>query len=244
VAQILFIIGAGLLGRFRLGDVEAEGPPVRAAGFMLMMPLLVTLLLSFMVGLMSGGDLEGSSGIMSFIFFLELPVMMICVGVAYMLIVQKTPGNIIPMRRASPPPTRKKEEEARSERSAKPAVEPAAAPDVEPEAQQEQPSQAASSPAVEEAPAADEPVEEIEEIEEIEQEPRLQNLPARPPSGRNFPNVMSTDQAARYLNISEQTVLDLINEGKLAAARINYRYQISRAVLDDFIRQRRTGSES
>lgn len=69
----------------------------------------------------------------------------------------------------------------------------------------------------------------------------------RPPMSasqrRQQPSVMTTAEAARYLNISEQAVMDLIKDGKITAARINYRYRISKTVLDEFLQdqQRSTG---
>ena len=58
---------------------------------------------------------------------------------------------------------------------------------------------------------------------------------------RQQPSVMTTAEAARYLNISEQAVMDLIKDGKITAARINYRYRISKTVLDEFIQDQQTG---
>jgi excisionase family DNA binding protein len=226
LSQILFIIGAGLiiLGRFRLGEIDAEGPQVRAAGFMLTLPLLITLLLSFVVGLMTGGDAAAASGILRFVFLLEIPAMIVCAGTAYILIQRTSSGQHsgVSLRIFTPPAsTREDEDEA-----------PAASEisEVSQETREEIQEQAAP----EEAPEPAQPEEKPQEI------------PTPPPERvrGNFPNVMTTAQAAKYLNISEQGVLDLINEGKLAAARINYRYRISRTVLDEFIHNQQTGSQS
>ena len=54
------------------------------------------------------------------------------------------------------------------------------------------------------------------------------------PNVTNFPSVMNTSQAAAYLQVPEQTVLELIDSGKLIAARINHRYTIARSVLDEY----------
>jgi excisionase family DNA binding protein len=223
LSQILFIIGAGLiiLGRFRLGEIDAEGPQVRAAGFMLTLPLLITLLLSFVVGLMTGGDAAAASGILRFVFLLEIPAMIVCAGTAYILI-QRTAGGQhggAGLRIFTPPAsTREDEDEA-------PAVS-----EVSQETREE----------IHEQPEPEEPAEPAQPEE------KPQEIPTPPPERvrGNFPNVMTTAQAAKYLNISEQGVLDLINEGKLAAARINYRYRISRTVLDEFIHNQQTGSQS
>lgn len=85
-----------------------------------------------------------------------------------------------------------------------------------------------------------------------EQRPQQQNPIFRIPTGNTsnnnttkFPQVMNTSEAARYLNISENEVLKLIEENKLVAAKINYRYRISRSVLDEFIEnQKGSGSAS
>ena len=54
------------------------------------------------------------------------------------------------------------------------------------------------------------------------------------PNVTDFPSVMNTRQAAAYLQVPEQTVLELIASGKLIAARINHRYTIARSVLDEY----------
>lgn len=56
--------------------------------------------------------------------------------------------------------------------------------------------------------------------------------PAQPPS------VMTVAEAAAYMRVSEQEVLNLIEQGKLAAARIGDSYRIARIAIDDFIAQR------
>jgi excisionase family DNA binding protein len=50
----------------------------------------------------------------------------------------------------------------------------------------------------------------------------------------DYPNVMNTTEAANYLNITEDALIELIEAGKIAASFINYRYHISRIVLDEF----------
>ena len=51
----------------------------------------------------------------------------------------------------------------------------------------------------------------------------------------NFPSVMNLKQAARYLELSEDDVLKLIDEGKLTAARDNYNYKIAKSQLDELL---------
>lgn len=85
------------------------------------------------------------------------------------------------------------------------------------------------SPKAEEEPAA--PVESVAP-------PKPVSRPTpRPTRLKDFPTVMTTAEAAQYLDMTEQAVLELIEEGKLTAARINYRYRISRTVLDEFIKK-------
>lgn len=186
MAHILFLVGLVLLilGKLRIGSFEVQGPQVRAAGFMLMFPVLMTLLLGFVLGLLSGGDEVALANGVAFVTFLQIAAMLICSVVAYKLLTTPTSGE-----------------------------------DIETGERDETPE---SAPAQQPRP----------------KRPFIDSLP-RP----NFPTVMSTAEAARYLEVSEQAVLDLIDEGKLAAARINYRYQISRSVLDDFLR-RQAGSSA
>ncbi len=51
---------------------------------------------------------------------------------------------------------------------------------------------------------------------------------------RDYPNIMNSAEAANYLNITEDALIELIEAGKLAASVINYRYHISRIALDEF----------
>lgn len=51
------------------------------------------------------------------------------------------------------------------------------------------------------------------------------------------PNVMSVAEAAAYMRVSEADVMKLIDQGKLAAARIGDTYRIARIAIDDFVAQ-------
>ncbi len=51
----------------------------------------------------------------------------------------------------------------------------------------------------------------------------------------SYPRIMNLQQAARYLNTSEEDVLRLIEEGKLAASRDNFAYKIARSQLDELL---------
>lgn len=57
---------------------------------------------------------------------------------------------------------------------------------------------------------------------------------------QTFGSILSVQQAAEYLGVTEANIIDLIEDGKLAAARINYHYQIARSALDDFKAQEQT----
>jgi excisionase family DNA binding protein len=53
-------------------------------------------------------------------------------------------------------------------------------------------------------------------------------------SQATFPRVMTLAEAARYLNVTEQQILEAINQGKIPAARNNGIYSIARIVLDEY----------
>jgi excisionase family DNA binding protein len=57
---------------------------------------------------------------------------------------------------------------------------------------------------------------------------------ARPTAPKEFPSVMTTQQAAQYLNVPEKRIIDAIYQGEIAASHMNNRYVISRSVLDEF----------
>ncbi|MCB9453140.1 MAG: helix-turn-helix domain-containing protein [Anaerolineaceae bacterium] len=58
---------------------------------------------------------------------------------------------------------------------------------------------------------------------------------ASTPQPATFPSVLTVDEAARYLRISESDVLQLIDEGRITAARIGGDYRIARVVLDELL---------
>jgi excisionase family DNA binding protein len=62
------------------------------------------------------------------------------------------------------------------------------------------------------------------------------NVPP-PPVEEEFPRFMDVAQAARYLKISEHDILNLIDEGSIAAQRDGDGFTISRAALDEFERK-------
>lgn len=50
--------------------------------------------------------------------------------------------------------------------------------------------------------------------------------------------ILTLEEAAAYVNMTPAQILSLIDEGKLAAARVNYRYQIARSALDELLEAR------
>ncbi len=50
-----------------------------------------------------------------------------------------------------------------------------------------------------------------------------------------FGSVLTVSEAARYLKVSETEILQLIDEGRIAAARIGGDYRIARVVLDELL---------
>jgi len=56
-----------------------------------------------------------------------------------------------------------------------------------------------------------------------------------PPASQNAPTIMTVAEAAAYLRVSEQDVHDLIEAGKLPAARVGGEYRIARRAVDDYV---------
>ena len=171
-----------LVGQIRFGNIHAQGVHVRAAGLVLTLPFIMQLFLSFMVGMLGGGD-----GVRLAVYTIELFATMTSMVVAYMLIFRH-PNTVIGQGKDGGP--------RQTERTARKKSQPE----------------------------------------------RTRFAPIKPVLRRNLPSVMSTVEAASYLNITEQALLNLIIEGKIAAARINYRYKIARTVLDDFKNQQESRS--
>jgi len=49
------------------------------------------------------------------------------------------------------------------------------------------------------------------------------------------PDIMTVAEAAAYMRVSESDVLELIEQGRLGAARIGSSYRIARIAIDDFM---------
>jgi excisionase family DNA binding protein len=210
-------------GRTRYGFVDRSGPTIRAAGFILGMPFVGEIFLAKMIEILFGAD-NGISGSILFWFLVEIPAVIICGAIAYRLIIQ-TPGNLI--RRIFPmenPDTDATKIEERNEAKATPPE----VPEVKETKKEDKPptkrppKRTINIPTPPAEPAKPEP-------------PIIASTPQPPRPTRAFPNVMSIKEAASYLGVSEDDVMKFIEDGKIAAARINYRYRISRSVLDDYI---------
>ncbi|MGH2524643.1 MAG: SPFH domain-containing protein, partial [Anaerolineales bacterium] len=51
-----------------------------------------------------------------------------------------------------------------------------------------------------------------------------------------FPDIMSPADAARYMQVTEADVMQMITEGQLKAKKIGAQYRISKSALDDFLK--------
>jgi excisionase family DNA binding protein len=56
----------------------------------------------------------------------------------------------------------------------------------------------------------------------------------------SFGAVLTVQEAASYMRLNEADILKLIDDGKLAAARINYSYRIARSNLDELLNEHDT----
>lgn len=196
MSLVFFALGAGLLllGRIKItfADIDEEGPRVRAAGLVLMVPLIVRLFLSFMVGTLTGGDREGVVTGLEIVSILDFVAIIVATAVAYMLLFPQGKSPSIDFGNWQKPSDDNESDENAQNGHANPQPPP--------------------------APTT----------------PNMQKQAAPRMASGQFPRVMNIAQAAHYLNVTEQQIMDAIDNNKLAAARINYRYSISRSALDDF----------
>jgi excisionase family DNA binding protein len=68
----------------------------------------------------------------------------------------------------------------------------------------------------------------------------VSNAPETPVLAPSVPltsNVLTVPEAAQYLRVTELEIQQLIDDGRLAAARIGGSYRIAKSALDDFLRQ-------
>ncbi len=180
---ILLVIGMVLffMGRIRIGALRAEGRQVKAAGVILTLPALLTLLLLNFVAPPDFDALMAAVGVVSVV---ELAGMLVATGLAYILIADppnapRLPGILGQIQ-----------EEARQQR-----------------------------------PAGERPLR----VNRTVTIPGVRARISREP----FPAVMDLKDAARYLRVSEAEILQMIEDGRLAASRDNFSYKIARSQLDE-----------
>lgn len=91
ISILLFMFGAGLfyLGRIRFGELNEEGNHVRAAGLVLMAPLVGIFMLGIIMGAMTGADPERVRGALAFLSLLEFLSWGAALYGAYYLLYQK-----------------------------------------------------------------------------------------------------------------------------------------------------------
>ena len=62
------------------------------------------------------------------------------------------------------------------------------------------------------------------------------NQPVQGTSGTTLPELLTPENVAQYLNVTEEDVMAAINAGDLKARKIGSAYRITREALDDFLR--------
>jgi len=58
---------------------------------------------------------------------------------------------------------------------------------------------------------------------------------AGPSAAPSVPDIMTVAEAAAYMRVSEQDILDSINSGELKARKIGSDYRISKSAIDEFL---------
>jgi len=88
----LFIVGAGLMlaGRIRFADLDAQGPLVRVAGLVLMMPLVSIFVLGIIIGALTRGEAQSTAAALDVLFVIEVVAWMAAVATAYYLLYTKS----------------------------------------------------------------------------------------------------------------------------------------------------------
>ncbi len=168
---ILLIVGFLIINRDELNlsflNIHATGTAVKAAGRLLMLPFFGSILMGFIAGLITNGDIYALIDLVQRLAVVELIAVLVCVALAYIVLKQNQVPDYLGLFASSPTP---------------------------------------ASP----------------------------STSAGPQSTRDFPSVMTTQQAAQYLRVPEKRIIDAIYQGELAASHMNNRYFISRSVLDEF----------
>lgn len=190
MAFILLMIGVVLIVRQRVdyGSFRSAGRHVRAAGVLLTLPALMSLLLNgIFVPLAFGRNASAVSFAQGVVGLLEFLGMVLVALLAWMLLsdspgLPRLPGLLGELQ-----------DEARAQRSSG-------------------------------GVAATRRTGGL----------NLPGLPTRPGNRREtFPSVMSLSEAALYMEVSEDDILQWIEEGRLTASRENYHYRIARSQLDE-----------
>ena len=190
MALILLMIGVVLIARQRVdyGSFRTSGRHVRAAGVLLTLPALTSLLLNgFFVPLAFGRNASAVSFAQGVIGLLEFLGMVLVAVLAWMLLgdspgLPRLPGLLGELQ-----------DEAREQRATGGPAEPSRAGGI-----------------------------------------NLPGLSLRQGGRREtFPSVMSLSEAALYMEVSEDDILQWIEEGRLTASRENYHYRIARSQLDE-----------
>ncbi len=216
MSQLLFLVGLGLIfiGKLNVGDINVEGRIVRAAGAVLALPLFSVLVLGQVLHWLGGSNIGGEGGGRVFLVVVELAAMIICSGAAYVM-----------LKRAS---VEGGETTSTVHKTPNLKIQPK---DDKPAAQPPQPSD------------NDDPQEKQNGSSYSDLMRSRPQMGGASRKREDFPAVMDIREAARYLNKTEKEVLKLIDQGRLAAARINYRFRISRTVLDEFIEDQKNSSD-
>lgn len=185
---ILCAIGAYLYftSRFSFGSVRTQGRHVKAAGAVLMMPAVTSIILGAMLGILFAGNPNMLLSLISLLSFVELALLLLSSVIAYILIAN--PANAPRL--------------------------PGILGQIQDERREH----------------GDQPVRN----RTVTIYPRGTTAPApMQAQQKEFGRVLSTREAAEYMNVSEAEILSWIDSGKLAAARINYMYRIARSNLDE-----------
>ncbi len=217
-----------MVGSIKLGSFEAEGIRVRVAGGVLCVPLVLSQILYALANITTNGD-AGAIGLVS---FLELIGMGAAAGIAYWLLMLESdqpitgkiqrPNFSKPVKRDTKPAPKK--ETTKRDHPLMQMLKPDAEQQKEDDVPDEQPN-----------------TKQDDQPQPLEPKRPAASMRA-PRKRRDYPLVMTTAEAASYLNITEDALLELIESGQIAASRINYRYRISRTVLDEFIEAQEQGN--
>ncbi len=208
MSLVLFVIGVFLFirSRFSLGSFQTEGRHVKAAGALLMMPATAAFCLSFILGMVFAGNRNSIMTLIGFMAMVELVAMIVGVALAYIMLAEPQGAPRLPGILGDI------QDERRATKSGRPL----------PPRPTNTSSGSASSTSSSTPPR---PVES-HPLDRLSAAGRAQPVSTR--------TILNVDEAAQYLGVTGAEIISLIESGKIAAARINYTYQIARSVLDDY----------